>query len=85
VRCLPPNRCINTGLWTAGHARRPQAGMRDIKPTNVYVRLALGKEYVQAKKRIHEPLIAPSAGLLPRDLTGGTGTQRGLAEKESWN
>jgi hypothetical protein len=27
----------------------------------------------------------PSAGMLLRDLTGGTGTHRGLAEKESWN
>jgi hypothetical protein len=59
--------------------------LRDVKSANVYVRLALGKEEVQAKKRIHEPLIASSAGLLPRDLAGGTGTHRGLPEKESWN
>jgi hypothetical protein len=42
----------------------------------VYVRLALGKEKVQAKKRIHEPLIAPSTGMLPHGLTGGTGLKK---------
>ena len=29
--------------------------------------------------------IHSSAGMLPHDLTGRTGTHRGLAEKESWN
>jgi len=48
----------------------------NVKPTNVYVRMALGKEIVQSKERIHEPLIAPSAGMLPHDLTGRTGTHR---------
>jgi hypothetical protein len=41
--------------------------------------MALGKEEVHTKKRIHEPLITPSAGMLSRDLTGRTETHRGLA------
>ena len=48
-----------------------------VKPANVYGKTGT-RQRIGSKQRkgFYEPLIAPSAGMLPRDLTGVTGTHR---------
>ena len=82
----PNQRLQRTSAAQTSFDPRLPVSRANVKPANVYVKTGTRQRIgSKQRKEFYEPLIAPSAGLLPRDLTGRTGTHRGLAEKESWN
>jgi hypothetical protein len=61
-----------------GEGQQPQAGIE--KGSRNHSLLPINNTFFR-----HLFTSTSSAGMLMRDLTGRTGTHRGLAEKECWN
>ena len=73
-KVLHPTVCLRS--TTAN--RRLSLG---VNPANLYDKTG-SRQRIGSKQRkgFYEPLIAPSTGMLPRDLIGRTGTHRGLTD-----